>query len=172
MTDRQSVRTTEGRSELAKQGEKMRTLLSLIVLGIGGLGVAAGPAPDAKKEMAKMEGAWLVVEYDLGGNKLPPEELKGMAVVIQGGKLTFKMKGNPDLIQTLTIDPAKTPKVMDYTFEEDGKKTKILAIYELVGDQLKICNFGQEVNFGRRPAKFEAKGEGDITQLLILKRKK
>ena len=149
----------------------MRTT-SLIMLIVGGLVVSAGPEPDTKKELAKMEGTWLVAEYDLGGKKLSSDMLKAMAVVIRGDTLTLKVKGEADIVQNLTIDPSKTPKTLDYTFEEDGKKIKVLAIYELVGDQLKICNFGQAANFGRRPGKFEAKGDGDTIQLMVLKRKK
>jgi len=68
---------------------------------------------------------------------------------------------------TYKLDPTRKPKEIDLIWAEFANKGKIqLAIYELDGDTLKICEspIGKE-----RPKKFESK-KGSGQSILTLKR--
>ncbi len=67
---------------------------------------------------------------------------------------------------TFKLDPSKKPKAMDLTLEKKGKKETALFIYELDGDNLKLC---WRKPGGKRPTHFTSKDTGG---LMILKRNK
>jgi uncharacterized protein (TIGR03067 family) len=67
------------------------------------------------------------------------------------------------------LDPDKTPKTIDLTLTGGSNKGKTLAgIYQLDGDNLKVCLFGVGKD---RPKEFDTK-KGTDGMLLVLKRKK
>ena len=107
----------------------MRGLLTLTV-GVLLVAGAAG-AGDAKDDLKKLEGKWVVEKSDIG-----------TAVMILS-KDTFdfdwdgkKFKG------TFKIDPTKKPRHMDMTIKEGEmfKDQTAQTIYELDGDTLKWCS--------------------------------
>jgi uncharacterized protein (TIGR03067 family) len=113
---------------------------ALLVLAAG-LSSAAG---DGKKEpldmdYAKLEGTWRVVSLEVEGMKIPEETIKESRLIIKGKEFTMKEKiatyrGN------FIIDPSKKPKTIDMKFTEGPEKGNTsLGIYELEGDDLKLC---------------------------------
>ncbi len=94
-----------------------------------------------------------------------PTDSAPKKLVIKDGKLT-----GFGLEMRLETDATKAPKWLGMTFARDGKDVTVNAVYELKGDELKIClplapskDFGQ-VFENKRPEGFDAK---DMAEMLI-----
>jgi RNA polymerase sigma factor (sigma-70 family) len=124
--------------------------------------------PDpARDEQAKLQGTWVAVSAERGGQKAPAAQIKSFTVVIKGDRITF----NPDTenrVSTFELDPSKDPKEIDLTPQDGPRKGRTSpGIYSLEGDVLKLCSDngdGQD-----RPRAF-ATQEGTNLFVLILKR--
>lgn len=102
--------------------------------------VAGQQADDAaKKDLAALQGTWVMVALEVDGKPVPEEKIKGAMLVIKGDKYITKVKGK-DYETVITLDPGKKPKAIDMVFTEGDKKDKVLrGIYVIEGDTLKIC---------------------------------
>jgi len=134
-------------------------ILSALTLATLAAGVQAG---DAKKEQEKLQGSWSVVAAEKDG--AADDGIKNDKVVIAGDKLTIKKSGGDEEPVTFTIDPAKKPKTLDI----NSKGQMILAIYELEGDNLKLC-FSRPGS--ERPTELATKA-GSNRMMVTLKRDK
>ena len=122
-------------------------------------------------ESAKLEGTYAVVGMETNGESAPPkvlEEMKSLRMVIKGNTLTILKAGDngKDKVQTITVDPAKSPKQIDITREFGTTKKTALGIYSLDGKTLKICadDSGKE-----RPTAFETK-KGVHVSIVVLEK--
>ena len=142
---------------------------SLLVLAAGP-GIAQDDA--VKKERAKLQGAWKVVSSEEDTRPTPDIIVQNLTVVIKGDQIT--LKGVEELMKkfgkvTMTIDPATKPKIMDFKVEAGSEKDNAYeGIYELKGDELKIC---VSTARGNRPDEFKTKA-GSTRALFVLKREK
>ena len=136
-----------------------------------------GPATaDAKKELDKLQGTWLVAGAEEGGKEIHEEDLKEAkeTFVVKGGKMTYCRDGKVQVTMKITLAPGKPPKWMDLEFT-DGKDKgyKNHAIYQLDGDRLKLRmndKFGGNSE-SERPTDFST-AEGKEAVLFVLKRGK
>jgi uncharacterized protein (TIGR03067 family) len=151
----------------------MRKSLGVVAVGLllsSALGIAVAQDDAAKKELKKLDGVWQVVSAEGDGNPFPEEVIQNLRMVFKRDQLT--LKGVEDLMKkfekiTLMIDPATTPKIMDFKIEAGSEKDNTFeGIYELKGDQLKICAATER---GNRPGDFETKA-GSNRVLFVLKR--
>lgn len=113
------------------------------------------------QDRKQMAGAWRAVSQEKDGKKAPEEQLsKARAVIELDGKLLLQ-EGEKTIGQaTLKIDPTKKPKQADLAYSEGELKGKtVLGIYEVEGDNLKLCYaLGKD-----RPAEFTSKpGSGHV----------
>jgi uncharacterized protein (TIGR03067 family) len=116
------------------------TRYALLVLAAG-LVVAADARSDdaAKKDSKALEGAWVLASGVDDGKKLTDEALKGARLTVEGDKHTVK-EGDTTYRGTHKLDPATKPKSIDITDSEGPFKGKtVLGIYELDGDEFRIC---------------------------------
>jgi uncharacterized protein (TIGR03067 family) len=114
----------------------------ILMLCVVGLLVAADDAKDkaAKEVLKKFDGAWQAVMGKVNGEEVPAEGLKKVHVTVEGGQYTVKVEDNAVEKGGFTVDPSKKPKQMDVKPVEGQNQGKtLLAIYELDGDDLKIC---------------------------------
>jgi uncharacterized protein (TIGR03067 family) len=139
----------------------MMRLCGVLLVAGAALAVAADDKKDdAKDELKKFEGTWQLVSSEHDGEKAPAEEIKKAMpkAVVKGDKVTLSAGGKTVMEAEFTVDPTKKPKTIDSTATagpDKGKKT--LGIYELDGDNLKIC-----FNEKERPKEFSAKkGSGN-----------
>ncbi len=96
----------------------------------------------------------------------PDEAIKDLKWVITGDKITYKV-GDKTTELTYKLDPTKKPKWIDFT---RGGRTTTLGIYDLEGDNLKICF--PKGDKGKRSTAFESKPKSGNEILIILKREK
>jgi uncharacterized protein (TIGR03067 family) len=151
----------------------MRTrTLAALVLGLF-LAATAGAADDAtKKDQDKLQGTWQTVIGEFNGEKLDEELCKVLKFVCKGDK--FEVQGPAEILQqyakgTFKLDATTKPKTLDITIGEGDEKGDVVeSIYELDGDNLKVCGklIGKE-----RPADFTTKPGSNMVSL-VLKREK
>jgi uncharacterized protein (TIGR03067 family) len=148
----------------------MLRLLGVLVVAGAALAIAADEKKDdAKDELKKFEGTWILVSSEKDGEKAPEEALKKAMpkAVSKGDTVTFISDGKEQGQATFTVDPTKKPKTIDATMTsgpDKGKKS--LGIYEFEGDTLKVCHNEKE-----RPKDFSAK-KGSGNTLDTYKREK
>ncbi len=105
-----------------------------------------------------IQGTWVILEAQLGGQKLPDEIVKGTNLILSEGTYQYlNDRGEYKLF------PTEETKAMDIVGREGPNQGKnILAIYELDGNKLKIC---YDLTGKRRPTKFAT--EAGTQQLLV-----
>jgi uncharacterized protein (TIGR03067 family) len=121
---------------------------------------------ETAKELEKLQGTWSVVLAQEGGKEQADEMSKKVSIVIKGDIFSFKVEGAPkSLDMKLKLDTTTKPKGVDLTSTiREGQVG--LGIYELSGDELKIC---WSRNVKARPDGFSTK-PGDDRIFLTLKR--
>jgi uncharacterized protein (TIGR03067 family) len=100
--------------------------------------LASAPKDDAvKKEMAKLEGTWILVGGEEHGEALSEEEAKNEdeTLIFKGNRIAKIRSGNKAEAE-YRIDPAKKLGRLDLVY---SAKERNHAIYSLDGDVLKIC---------------------------------
>jgi len=121
----------------------MKAIRNILVLGATALIVALARADEseaAKKDLAQLQGEWVMVSGSADGEPMPEETLKQMKRVCKGDEITVMMGERVFIKAKITIDPSKKPKMIDYDMTEGFTKgKKQLGIYELDGDQFKSC---------------------------------
>ena len=127
--------------------------------------VAFPPAGDdaVKAAKDKLKGTWLATEVTKGGQKSDAK----IRIEFDGDKVKASVGDEEGLVGTYAIDPTKSPTTLDVTIEHDGNKVTIAALYELKGDDLRICH--ALALDGPRPAAIESTAD---TSLAVLKRQK
>ena len=148
---------------------------AVVMLGLGCLvatltmGTAGAQDDAAKKEMKKLEGTWATVSIEAAGQKVTDEDkIKTRKLTTKGDKYTMKV-GDETVQGTVEINPSKNPKTIDIKPDTGSNKGKtLLGIYELDGDNLKICLAlpGKD-----RPTAFATAAE-NRQQLVVYKREK
>jgi RNA polymerase sigma factor (sigma-70 family) len=146
----------------------------------------ADAADDAtEKDRKALQGTWVAVSYEKAGgpavataDKQATDAEKNLQLVIKGD--AFTSSSGPDagegLAGSFKLDATQSPKTIDLRAEvkivngQQGKETttlKLLGIYQLNGDELKICLQEKE-----RPRDFSVKGATRYRELTLFKRQK
>src|SRR5205085_5136303 len=114
----------------------------------------------------KLQGTWAIVKLEAKGKEMPQDQSDKDRLhwTFAGSKLHTKSSlGEHEL--TYQLDAKQSPKHIDTVLDEANK---YLGIYELNGDELKICQ--THIDTGNiRPTDFTAKERG---ALMIFKRVK
>lgn len=129
--------------------------------------VAADVPADVKTELEKLQGTWRLVKETDDGKEMSAEDARKTKLTFDAdGKWRVEFDGKVVGEGTLTLDPGKRPKTIDYTFTGGQDKGKVFkAIYELDGDSFKHCG----VLTGPRPDEFTAKA-GSGRSLTVFRR--
>jgi len=133
----------------------------------GTLCAAGDKGTAGKRERVKLQGVWAVTELTEANKKASDKKAQSLRIEFQGEASIIISHGKAALKGTYTVDREKSPATMDITYEKDGKTVTIPALYELKGDDLKLCHPSAEG--GSRPNAIEATAN---TVLLTLKRQK
>jgi uncharacterized protein (TIGR03067 family) len=130
-------------------------------------GFAVAAPVESVKDREKIQGTWEIVEFVIDGRPAPDALRKEtrfqfkddtMVMYSRDGKREFKFK----------LDPSKKPRALDVTAVGgpfDGQTNP--AIYELSGDNLKLCLPNQTTK--DRPAEFKSE-KGSNLGYVVLKR--
>jgi uncharacterized protein (TIGR03067 family) len=147
----------------------MKRLIVFVATVVLTYGSTAGGG-DAKKDLDKMQGSWVVKSFldsDPKGG-IPPDILKDMVTVVKDDTLKVTVKDMPVLTLKFKLDPSKSPKAVDFTHLDGPEKGKTeLGIYKFDGEKLVMA-----VNDAgmARPTAFATK-EGTKISVITLKKK-
>jgi uncharacterized protein (TIGR03067 family) len=142
-------------------------LRTLTVLTVGLLLAADAPKDDApKKDLEKLQGAWVLISAERDGQKLSDDEVKKTKITFKSDTFLFPDASGIGTSQKgiIKIDPTKSPKWMDSKATNDDAKGELsLGVYEIAGDDYKVCFAPPGKD---RPKEFSSKpGSGHILQL-------
>ena len=116
---------------------------TLLLTSVALLAAADAPNQDAKKELQKFQGTWVLVTGEKDGEKLKDEDVRQSKMTWEEARVTLRTPHqSKDAIRAdVTLDPSKTPRQMDWVRRtEPGKGQTMHAIYEFVDDdQYRIC---------------------------------
>jgi uncharacterized protein (TIGR03067 family) len=123
-------------------------------------------AKDAPKDDgAKLKGTWVVQSFQFGGQLVKLD--KKVTVAFDADGYAVQVDGQTVERGTQKLNDSKTPKEIDWTVVEGQLQGKTqLGIYEINGDDLKIC-MAWPAN--PRPGEFSAPA-GTLRKFLVLKR--
>jgi uncharacterized protein (TIGR03067 family) len=136
----------------------------------GSSGAGKAGSDGMQKELKKLEGDWVAVHSEDGGNAStggnPMFIEDGIMSIIIRGRVTFKCK-------VMKLDTAAQPKTIDVKYVDGpgvGGETQ-LGIYDWDGEKLKVC--WAPVGDTKRPKKFSTSpGVGQGFQYRLYERKK
>ena len=111
-------------------------------------------AADPKRELELMQGTWVIVSAEMGGEKV--EGFKDAKLIIDKDSYAVTVGGQKDK-GVLNLDPSQSPRAMDIVGREGPNKGKTFpAIYELRDESMKIC---YALDGTKRPTEFSSKGD-------------
>jgi uncharacterized protein (TIGR03067 family) len=115
----------------------MKATLS-IVLGLTLL-ASAEPTAEAKKELERLQGTWVMSALEVNGVAVPEAKIQGTTLVIKGDKYIVQVKDTKHET-TIEVDPSKKPKAIDMYFPDGTNAPKLSkGVYELDGDTFTLC---------------------------------
>ncbi len=136
-------------------------------LAIALVGLATLVRPDAttggEEKDATLDGMWSVISMTDREQDLPKSVTQGVRFVFSGNKLTMRVVDKVIAESEFAVDPTKQPPTIRMTY---GDKPT-MGIYQLDGDDLKICLSG---SVDVRPTKFASELDSANRMLIILKR--
>jgi len=98
-----------------------------------------------------IQGTWIPVSAELAGQPLPQQVLSTIQLILTEDRYTAVVAGKKD-VGNLSLRSNQQPRAMDILGTEGPNKGKtILAIYERIGDSLKVC---YDLAGKTRPSKF------------------
>jgi len=96
--------------------------------------ISANPADDAKKDLEKLQGEWIMAALEIEGKPVPDDKIQGTTLTIKGDKYVVSSKDNKYEV-VITLDPSKDPKAIDMAFPDGADAPKIgKGIYKIEGD--------------------------------------
>jgi uncharacterized protein (TIGR03067 family) len=119
----------------------------LIVLATWTLLAADRSQGDAvKKEWKNLEGTWMLVRMESDGKSLLEKDRPFPRIAIKDGKITALPKDTEDAEEgdswKIQLDPTRKPKtvtVPNFKSGDPKQGVTLIGIYELNGDQLRVC---------------------------------
>ena len=113
-----------------------------IIVAVAVVVLAGAEKPDdaVKKELAELDGTWVLVSGEREGMPLTDNVIKDSKRVCKNGETTVTIQGMLFMKAKFTVDPSKKPKTIDYEIIDGPNKGKTQAgVYELDGDTVKFC---------------------------------
>jgi uncharacterized protein (TIGR03067 family) len=137
----------------------------LIVMVCSACSPARGRAADGQKD--ELQGVWVATAIDISGKLAPPDEIKATRFTFKGDKVLVRHPtfGKREVEATFKADREKSPKQLDIDLI---KLSSFVGIYEVNGDELRIC-YVTNNNPKNRPTKFASPRE-EPWVLIVFKR--
>jgi uncharacterized protein (TIGR03067 family) len=149
--------------------KKLFGLIAVLSIGVTVIAADAENNEAVKKDLSRLQGEWSMQSGTADGFVLPEAMRTGFKRVCKGNELTVTNGDQVIMRAKITIDPSKTPKMIDYdVIEGPTKGKKHLGIYEFDGSTMRSCFGAPDM---KRPTDFTSK-QGDKRTLSEWKRAK
>jgi uncharacterized protein (TIGR03067 family) len=160
--------TYPGRSAI--QSERMTHMqrLALTALVAMSLVMLSDQASTASDDAKPLEGVWVGQSMEADGKAVPAEAAKRMRLTFNGDMLLFRGNFDNDREAECTYKLDVKPSPKHFEFTPPNEKKPILGIFEVNGNELKICMRHARSDKGR-PSEFATK-EGSQLILLVLRK--
>jgi uncharacterized protein (TIGR03067 family) len=133
----------------------------VVVFGWLALAIGQEQASDSDKERQSLQGVWTILLQESDGKAAPAEDFAGNTFEFKDHEIFLRERGLETAVFQFKLDATTNPKTLDLMVRDQVS----YGIYELQGDELKLCfSIG-----GARPSAFKT-AEGDTTELFTLKR--
>jgi uncharacterized protein (TIGR03067 family) len=151
-----------------KRVMKAALLTVLAMAGVATLVQAAGQSAQVDKDA--LQGVWVAKSMESDGKPVPPEEVNRIRFTFRGDKLLMQGNFKDDREEECgyKIDPKSSPKQLDVI--PPMVKQPILGIYEVKGDELKVCLRHASSSEGR-PTEFATKQDSRLILIVLQKQK-
>jgi len=114
--------------------------------------LAAEPADEAKKDLEKLQGEWVMAALEVNGQPVPETKIQGTTLTVKGDKYTTHVKDTKHEV-TIKLDPSQKPRAIDMIFPDGTNLPKIgKGIYKMDADTFVICR--AQSTDGARPTDF------------------
>jgi uncharacterized protein (TIGR03067 family) len=141
-----------------------------VALFVASSTLLGGGEETGKDVLKKIQGTWKFISQEMDGKKAPADEVAKMKITFVDDKWTVRHDGKVVQAGTHKFDPSKKPgQVNAVVTEGEGKGSKMLGIYELKGDSMKVCF---DVKGKDRPTTFTAAKEGQFAATVQREKKK
>ena len=110
----------------------MLPVLSRIALILGFFAFSPAPVADdaAAKDLAAIQGNWVMASGEKEGREIPSRYVSTGKREMKGNELAVWMRGDLLMKATVTLDPSKDPKAIDYAIHEGEVKRPLATVRE------------------------------------------
>jgi len=117
-----------------------------------------------------LQGVWVAQSMEADGKPAPTEAARRLRFTFKGDKLLIKGNFNDEREEECNykVDPKQSPKHLDFTAPK--QKIPILGIFEVNGDELKICMRHASSSEGQ-PSEFATKAGSQLVLIVFKKQK-
>lgn len=124
-------------------------------------------ADDSKDSL---QGVWVAQSMEADGKAAPADAVRRMRFTFKGDSLFIKGNFDDDREAECPykIDPKQSPKHLD--FSPPKEKKPILGIYDVKGDELKVCLRHASSSEGR-PTRFATQADSKLVLIVFKKRR-
>ncbi|MBX7104388.1 MAG: TIGR03067 domain-containing protein [Gemmataceae bacterium] len=137
----------------------------LLIVAVSANMPGTASADDAAKPL---QGVWYGQSMETNGKPLPAEEARRMRFRFVGDKLFIKGNFKDDREEEcpFTVKATESPKHL--SFSPPKEKNGILGIYEIKGDELKVC-LRHSTSTEGRPKEFATKPDSQLIMIVFKK---
>ena len=110
-------------------------------------------AADDSADFNALQGSWVPLKAELGGQPLPADVLKAITLTLTNHDYVVTITGEQSDYGTWTIDTSAKPKAMTIVGTKGPNTGKTFpCIYEIKADTLRIC---YDLSGAKRPTEFK-----------------
>jgi uncharacterized protein (TIGR03067 family) len=133
------------------------------------------PTQEDRKALDALQGTWFAVTLQDEERQAPLETIKQFKLVIKDQKMLFSSEGISEIREMgFRLDPTQKPPAIDLAVLSGPQQGKAIpGIYELKGDELKIClpTRPNEKGQWERPKDFDCKKRSGLGLFVVRKKK-
>jgi uncharacterized protein (TIGR03067 family) len=144
----------------------MKKIFCICLLTVASLAVFAA---EDSADFKALQGSWIPIKAELGGNPLPADVLKTITLNLTNQNYEVTITGEQSDYGTWTLDTAAKPKGMTIVATKGPNTGKTFpCIYEIKGDTFRVC---YDLSGAKRPTDFKT-ATGTKLYLVTYNRKK
>lgn len=116
----------------------MRTLWTTAAVLLVGASVFGSDDEKSKKDLAFIQGTWVIAALEVNGMDVPPDKLDGTKLVVKGDEYVVTLRDTVTKCR-VKLDATRDPREVDLTFEDGVNKDRVgKGVYRIKGETFQI----------------------------------